>query len=476
MRSLFIKIFLWFWLAMTLSGVALAIIAITQMGPVAQRRHLLAEERSQLMSQALTLYGDAALKVLDQEGRAGLRDFAARLKRSTGVGISIFEDGNEVLSDSAISPAMRDLVAGALQTGQVQSLSGNGRYLLALPLPARGEHTFIIAGDWPDFSFRQRGRPRIPFTRDFGLRIVVSFIIGGIICYGLAWHLTRPIRRLREATHQLAAGDLTARVGKDIGPRRDEIAGLGREFDRMAERIETLMTSQQRLIRDISHELRSPLARLNVALELARRGCGTPDAAGPLDRIEREAERLNDLIGELLTLTLLESGAERMDTTSVELSRLVREIAGDADFEAKNTGRSVRILASEIIRISGSEELLRRAVENIVRNAVRHTAEGTEVEITLQRSQKDAGPCALIRVRDHGSGVPEEALGRLFQPFYRVADARERQTGGTGIGLAITERAVHLHNGSVRASNHPAGGLIVEINLPCSGESSAQPS
>jgi signal transduction histidine kinase len=468
MRSLFIKIFLWFWLAMTLSSIALVVIAITQMGPVAQRRHLLAEERSQLMSQALALYGHAALKVFDREGRAGLRDFAARLKRSTGVGISIFEDGNEVLSDPAISPAMGDLAAAALQTGQVQSLASNGRYLLALPLPGKGARTFIIAGDWPDFPFRQRGRPRIPFTRDFGLRIVVSFIIGGIICYGLAWHLTAPIRRLREATHQLAAGDLTARVGKDIGQRRDEIADLGREFDRMAERIETLMTSQQRLLRDISHELRSPLARLNVALELARRGCAS-EAAEPLDRIEREAVRLNDLIGQLLTLTLLESGAERMNTTSVELSHLVQEIVEDADFEARNTGRSVRILASETITISGSEELLRRAVENIVRNAVRHTAEGIEVEITLQRSRTDAGPCAVIRVRDHGTGVPEEALGRLFQPFYRIADARERQTGGTGIGLAITERAVHLHNGSVRASNHPEGGLIVEITLPCTG-------
>jgi signal transduction histidine kinase len=475
MRSLFIKIFLWFWLAMTLSGVALAIIAITQIGPVAQRRHLLAEERAQFMSQALSLYGQAALEVFDRDGRVGLRDFADRLKRPTGIGISLFKDGNQVLPDSVVSPAMGDLVAGASQTGHAQTLAGSGRYLLALPLPGKGGHTFIIAGDWPDFSFRQR-RPRIPFSRDLGLRLVVSLIIGGVICYGLAWHLTAPIRRLREATHQLAAGDLTARVGKEIGQRRDEIADLGREFDRMAERIETLMNAQQRLLRDISHELRSPLARLNVALELARRGCGTSAAAEPLDRIEREAVRLNDLIGQLLTLTLLESGVERMDATSVDLSRLVREIAEDADFEARNTGRSVRILASETIRISGSEELLRRAVENIVRNAVRHTAEGTEVEITLQRGQKDAGTCAFIRVRDHGPGVPEEALARLFQPFYRVAAARERLTGGTGIGLAITERAVHLHNGSVGASNHPSGGLIVEIQLPCTGESCAQPS
>jgi signal transduction histidine kinase len=466
MKSLFIKIFLWFWLAMTLSSVAVVIIAVTQSGPIAQRRRLMAEERVQFINQALTLYGHAALEVFERDGGAALREFEGRLRQSTGIGLWLFEDANPMLSNSVVSPSMRDIVAGVLQTGRVQALSGGGRYLIAMPLSRKDGHTYIIAGDWPSFPFRQR-RPWVPFTRDFGLRLAVSLIIGGVICYGLAWHLTAPIRRLRKATHQLAAGDLTSRVGKDIGKRRDEIADLGREFDRMAERIEALMSAQQRLVRDISHELRSPLARLNVALELARRGCETADAAEPLDRIEREAERLNDLIGQLLTLTLLESGADRMDTASVEFSGLIRKIAADADFEARNSGRSVKIASSEEIPITGSEELLRRAVENVIRNAVRHTAEGTEVEITVLRRQGDAGAHAILRVRDHGPGVPEEALGRLFQPFYRVTDARERLTGGTGIGLAITERAVHLHNGSVRASNDPAGGLTVEIALPC---------
>ncbi len=466
MRSLFIKIFLWFWLAMTLSSIAVVVIALTQSGPIAQRRRMLAEERGRFMTQALSLYGQAALEVYERDGAGAMRDFTGQLRQSTGVGVVLFEDGTRMPSDGTAPPEMRDLVDRVLSTGRGWSLPGGGRLLIALPLTGKDGHSYVIAGDWPGPPFRQR-RPWVPFTRNFGLRLAVSLIVGGIICYGLAWHLTAPIRRLRETTHRLAGGDLTARVGGKIGQRRDEIADLGREFDRMAERIETLMNAQKRLIRDISHELRSPLARLNVALELARRGCGTSDAAEPLDRIEREAERLNDLIGRLLTLTLLESGAERMDTTRVELSGLVCEIAADADFEAKNTGRSVRILDSEEIWITGSEELLRRAVENVVRNAVRHTARGTEVEVTLKRSHEGAGTCALIRVRDHGPGVPKEALGRLFQPFYRVADARERLTGGTGIGLAITERAVHLHNGSVEAANHPAGGLVVEINLPC---------
>ena len=278
------------------------------------------------------------------------------------------------------------------------------------------------------------------FARSLGVRSLVTFIVGGLVCLGLAWHLTAPIRRLRTATQRLTAGDLTARVGSEQIRGRDEIAALGRDFDLMAERIEELLTTQQHLLRDISHELRSPLARLSVALELARQRSG-PEAGGALDRIGREAERLNDLIGQLLTLTRLENGGERIARGPVSLKPLIQAIAADADFEAQTHQRAVRAVVAEEAVIHGSEEMLRRGIENVVRNAVRYTAEGTEVEIAVSRRRGDSGDAAVIRVRDHGPGVPEEALSRMFLPFYRVADARDRQTGGTGIGLAITERA-----------------------------------
>ena len=453
---------------MTLSSVALVILAVTQIGPVAQHRRQLAEERNQLMSHALSLYGQAAVEVFTHDGQAALGDFVSRLERETGLRISFFEAGNLILSGSSVSSTIRDLAAQVSQTGRIASGPADGGFLLALPLMGHGKHTFIIVGEWPNLPLRSP-RPWSPFPRDFGLRLAVSLVIGGIICYGLAWHLTAPIRRLRRVTHQLAVGDLTARIGEGIGNRKDELAGLSRDFDRMADRIEALVNAQQRLIRDISHELRSPLARLNVALELARRGCGT-DAAGPLNRIEREAERLNDLIAQLLTLTLLESGIERMEKSRIDLLRLVREIADDADFEARNTNRSVQVMSGEEIAISGSEEMLHRAIENVVRNAVRYTAEGTAVEVTLRCRQKDGATYATITVHDHGRGVPEAALAQLFQPFYRVTYARDRLTGGTGIGLAITQRAVHLHGGSVKASNDPDGGLTVEIDLPYHGD------
>ena len=451
---------------MTLSSMAAFMLAINaQIGPFAQHRRQLAEERNQLMSQTLSLYGQTAVEVFTRDGQAAFENFINRVERGAGIRVFLFEGGRQIISGMQVVPAIRDLAARVSQSARVESDSREGSVLLGLPLMGPGLHRYIIVGKWPPRPQRTWSF----FPRDFGLRLVVSLVIGGVICYGLAWHLTAPIRHLRRATRQLAAGNLAARVGARPVRRRDEIADLGRDFDRMAEQIQALVNAQQRLVRDISHELRSPLARLNVALELARRDCSIK-AGGPLDRIEREAERLNDLIAQLLTLTLLESGIERMVKSRVDLSLLVREIADDADFEARNVDRSVRVTSSQEIVIGGFEELLRRAIDNVLRNAVRYTAKSTEVEIALGRRQKSGGTFALISVHDHGPGVPEAALSQLFQPFYRVTEARDRFTGGTGIGLAITERAVHVHGGTATAFNDPDGGLIVEIYLPIVGD------
>jgi two-component system sensor histidine kinase CpxA len=201
-----------------------------------------------------------------------------------------------------------------------------------------------------------------------------------------------------------------------------------------------------------------------VALGLARQRAGA-DAAGPLDRIERETERLNELIGRLLTLARMQAAVEPPERSPVRLDELVRDVASDAAFEAQQHGTGVRISSAIECVTQGSPELLRSAVENVVRNAVRYTAPGTEVEIALDCARDGM---ADIRVRDHGPGVPEEELANLFRPFYRLTSARERQTGGTGLGLAIAERAVRLHKGTVSASNASGGGLQVDISLPAS--------
>jgi two-component system sensor histidine kinase CpxA len=237
----------------------------------------------------------------------------------------------------------------------------------------------------------------------------------------------------------------------------------------MAERIEALVGAQQRLLRDISHELRSPLARLNVALELARRR-SVENPGNALDRIERESERLNELIGELLTLTLLESGTEKIERAPNNLLDLVTSIVEDSNYEAKDRNRLVRIVSMEKLIVNGSEEMLRRAIENVIRNAIRYTGKGTEVEVSLSSQQIDEQKFSVIRVRDYGPGVPEELLSQMFKPFYRVEDDRGRLTGGTGIGLAISERSVLAHGGTIKAFNvsDEKGGLLVEISLPAS--------
>lgn len=240
---------------------------------------------------------------------------------------------------------------------------------------------------------------------------------------------------------------------------------LVRDFDTMAERLENLVNAQGRLLKDISHELRSPLARLNVALELARQRTG-PEAHSALERIDLEANRLNELIGRLLTIVRLESGGETMRKVPVHLAPLIREITQDAAFEAQSRHCRVESFIKHDCVVIGDAGLLNSAIENVIRNAVRYAQENTAVEVHLECSDGTNGPEGIVRVTDCGPGVPEDALDKLFQPFYRIGDDRGRGTGGVGLGLAIADRAVRLHGGTVAATNRPQGGLMIEIRFP----------
>ena len=241
-----------------------------------------------------------------------------------------------------------------------------------------------------------------------------------------------------------------------------------RDFDQMAEQIEKLVGAQSRLLKDISHELRSPLARLSVALELARQRAGA-DAQGVLDRISLESDRMNDLIGNLTTIARLDSGSGSIRKVEVRLEEFVEEVARDADFEAQARQCRVECEVMDELPVVGDPALLHSAIENVVRNATRYSGEGTTVKVRAERSSAGhAGstPEGVIQVRDQGPGVPEAELDKIFRPFYRIDDARGRSTGGVGLGLAITEQAVRLHGGSVRASNLAEGGLLLEIRIP----------
>jgi signal transduction histidine kinase len=288
--------------------------------------------------------------------------------------------------------------------------------------------------------------------------LLVLSLIGGVLCYFISRHVTKPLYKLSEAAANIAEGRLDTRVDPSLRKRRDEVADLARNFDRMAERIEALITGQRRLLGDVSHELRSPLSRLIVALGLVKQG-PAEEAAENLERIGLEARRLDTLIGQLLALTRIESAVDRGSPAPFDLANLVQEVANDGDFEARARKRSVVVQEAQPAQVSGFEELMRSAVENVVRNAVRYTAEGTAVEISLEVSNARA----VIRVRDHGPGVPESMLSEIFLPFRRVANGN---SDGAGLGLAIAERAVHVHRGTIRASNASGGGLVVEMELP----------
>jgi two-component system sensor histidine kinase CpxA len=379
-------------------------------------------------------------------------------EKSTGVNATFFDETGNELSGRRVPQKAQELAAKAAETRDIDFNFDVEGTLVARPVVSPKGQLYIYVAHIPRPPFQ-------PTFQTLGLRLLVVLVIGGIFCYWLARYLTTPVLKLRATTNELAEGNLGARVATNLVKRRDEVGQLGRDFNVMAERLESMVKAQQRLLGDISHELRSPLARLGVALGLARQRSGA-EANGALDRIERESDNLNEMISQLLTLTRLESGTDSRKRTDVDLAALVREVAGDADFEARSVNRSVQVVSSDDCSINGVEELLRSAVENVVRNAVRYTPEGTAVEVALRKQNGGSDNFAVISVRDRGNGVPEDALERIFRPFYRTEDARDRQSGGgTGLGLAITERAVRMHGGSVQAVNAADGGLAVEMRL-----------
>ena len=420
-------------------------------------------------------YAKTSVDIYEREGQSALAAYLQQLADTTGIRAVLFGEQLAELSGKTVP-------TGAIEVARkvVGQADQNEDLQQAFP-HLQSQHIQTVRGDryvW----VAEMPPHRHLVSYDHLLHLLAMSLIAGAFCYWLAKYLTSPVAKLRRATRELATGNLAARVGPSLGKRRDELASLGTDFDLMAEKIESLVNSQRRLLGDISHELRSPLTRLNIALELARQRAGA-EATSALQRIQQEAENLNEMIGQLLTLTRLESGTREIRNDRLDLVKLVRDIADDADFEARSRNRSVRLGSSESCMIVGSEELLRPAIENVIRNAVKYTAEKSAVEIEIKAdgarsNARGAIPTvdnqdgyegfAEITVRDHGAGVPENDLAEIFRPFYRVDDARDRESGGTGLGLAITERAVRLHGGNVTAKNASDGGLLITIRLPIS--------
>lgn len=451
MHRLYWKIFLAFWLSLVFF-VAVTLVAASYY--LQQTRARAADENPH--ERHMTLIREAR-GIARSEGIAGLERWLAQLDRREATPYYLLDKQNRDLLGRPLPPDLAFRVGR--QRAHMGQMGQMGDMMMreAMAIRVADGRSFVLMPDFQGVSlWRVLGRPRV-----FALPLLVTALLSGLLCYWLARYLLRPVKQLREATQAMAAGDFAQRVAPGLGGRRDEIADLAHDFDHMAARIEQLVSAQMQLLGDISHELRSPLARLVVALELAQQKQGGA-ASAEFERIALEAERMNDLIGQLLALSRLESGAGKIAAETVDIDALLERLVENCNFELAADERRAVIVESAPAAIEGDPALLTSAFENVIRNAARYTDSGTAVEVAT----RTADGWLEVRVRDHGPGITESMLERVFDPFVRVGDARDRGSGGHGLGLAIAKRAIGLHGGEIAAANHPDGGLEITIRLP----------
>jgi two-component system sensor histidine kinase CpxA len=450
-RSLLLKIFLWFWVTVIATGIALVLTFILEPRGVPKQWH-------SSLTESARYSGTIAVQTLERNGPASASTYLSQLERETYLKACLFDlSGNVIAGNNCASFHSMAVNVTASKNSDFNVKFGLAR--VALVLKGSSGQNYIFATELPAGPRAALGINRLAFVLQWGVALLVS----GFICYLLTRYLTAPILRLREAAQQIASGDLSARASATIATRRDELGDLVRDFDGMADRIEALVARQRQLISDVSHELRSPLARLNVALDLARERKGDDPA---FDQAEQDMALLDEMIGRLLTIAKLDTAAQQLPMTEVDVTELVSQIVHDANFELQSTEERVLLSAGGQLVVTGNPELLHSAIENVVRNAIHYTAPGTQVEVRIAEDQEADRRLVRVEIRDHGRGVSESELANIFRPFYRVADARDRQTGGAGLGLAIADRVIRTHGGTIEARNVSPEGLLVEILLP----------
>jgi two-component system, OmpR family, sensor histidine kinase CpxA len=457
-RGIYAKIFLWFLLAtgVTSAGVFLitVITHVQSLGP-------------SWMIGVLDQYARSAVIIYEYGGKDRLAEYLQRIQDASFLQSTLLDPQGHDILGRGVPPGAEKVLAEARASGET-------RFHIGLLW------TGASVDERPDGKYILVAKVLIPYGFVLGgalewtvLQWLLPALVGAALCLLLARHIASPIRALQSVAGKIADGDFSVRASPAIGSRKDELADLARDFDRMADRIQSLLRKQLELLGDISHELRSPLTRLGVSLELVRRG--KTDA---VEHMQADLDRLDALIGQILTLTRLQTRAhgktDSKTETSVNLRLIVESVAEDARFEVREDGKSVVILRADDCWLKGDPALLRSCIENVVRNAVHFTKPQTEVAVSLDLVG-GSSDSARILVADHGDGVPPELLDRIFEPFYRVTEASEHQTGGTGLGLSIAQRIAIIHGGSIHASNRDGGGLEMEIRLPAQSPVSVPP-
>jgi two-component system sensor histidine kinase CpxA len=492
MRTIFFRLLLSFALTILLTGVISGLVMFSiSRNSVQSFRDTFLRQLQHNIARSVVLMGQAAYVMRQYRGDQAFTTYIEDIQSSMHTRLYLHIDNTFLPSQPPLAWDIVQKVQATDLDNQLFIEEENHRLIVAKRLHSPEGKAYVVIGlhrlgpppgmerqppkGFPDKGFppqppplgAERSLPWFFWGRDKWVPLLVFLTVAGVICYLLARSFSSPLARLRRITRQIADGDFSARIGTSLGKPGNEIGDLAYDFDHMADRLQGLIIGQKRLLQDISHELRSPLARLNIALELAKNRFHA-DNDDILVRIGRESERLDALIGQLLTLTRSEAFVIDRETPQVALPDLLQEIAEDVQFEIGHQGKGVVLGQMEPLTVLGSRELLRQAIENVVRNGAYYTRSGSTVEIGLTSTCDHGAPSwAIIRVRDHGPGVPEDKIAQLKEPFFRVAEARDRNSGGTGLGLAIAHQVVQQHGGSIAIRNiEDRDGLIVEIRLP----------
>jgi two-component system sensor histidine kinase CpxA len=453
MRSLFLKIFFWFWATVIVTGVALVLTFVLEPRGVPSRWHATLFDTARYS-------GTIAVETMDRDGIAATSAYLERMQHATRMTACLFDSAGNVLAGSHCN-SFQDM-ASHVRTSRSSDFSMKyGIARSALLLYGQSGRAYIFATELPAGPRAALGINRAALLLQWGVALLVS----GLICSLLTRYITGPILGLREMSQKLAAGDLSARTPSGSLQRQDEIGDLIRDFNAMASRIEELISRQRQLISDISHELRSPLARLSVALDLGRERKGNDPA---FEQMQEDLHILDDLIGRLLIIAKLDMSAPQVPMVDLDLTDILSQVVRNAEFESKEPNGAIQLTSTRSCIVRGNGELLQSAIENVIRNAIRYTYGGTSVEVRIEPESSSSGTKIRLVVRDYGPGVPDSELKNIFQPFYRTTDARDRQSGGTGLGLAIADRVVRIHGGTIRAENATPRGLRIVIDLPSS--------
>lgn len=438
MLSLFWKLFLTMWLSIV--GFSAAIGWLNDK----LAREQWAEEPANTFARGMFRISQRAMTAIQMDDRQGLRDELLGVPRMTRSHIYVKDYNEQEILER--DEALQQLIERRTVMDVQQYQDSEGRPY-TLYMVNRAPPSTILA----------------PGPEGTALRLLAAALISALISYFLARSLSQPLERLRVASRKIAAGDLATRLGQHMTSRHDEFGQLATDFDAMASQLQEMQRANKRLLQDVSHELRSPLARLTVALEIAR-GKGAGQVESELNRIELECDRLEALVNDVLGLLRESSQTVPKVDQDLNLTALLTDLVEVVNYEVPEGKAGILWKPDAPLDFCGDRELLWRALENLLRNALRHSDPDRGVVLSLETERGNRR--ALMTVRDYGCGVPDAELEKIFEPFYRVQESRDRISGGHGLGLSIAANAVRRHGGNIKAENAKDGGLVVQISLP----------